>query len=112
MSKNDPSYDNRKGLFAGLGNHIKLILKLMMDPRVPAWLKALPVVSFGYLLWIPDLAPIIPIDDALVLWLGTQMFIELCPPDIVAEHRGELDRTVDTRWKDSGEVIDGESKDL
>jgi hypothetical protein len=74
-----------EGVFGGLANQIKLIIRLMADSRVSPWLKVLPVGALVYLV-LPDLAPG-PIDDAAAIWLGSYLFIELCPPDIVQEHR-------------------------
>ena len=91
------------GFVSNLVNQIRLVLRLMADPRVNFLLKLLPVGALGYLI-VPDLIPFI-IDDALVLGLGTYMFIELCPDDVVEEHKNAL-------WeKDNeatGKVVDAE----
>jgi hypothetical protein len=50
----------------------------------------LPVGALAYLV-IPDIA-IGPIDDALIIWLGTYLFVELCPQDVVQEHMQKLER--------------------
>lgn len=76
------------GLFGGLALHIKLILRLMGDRRVNFFLKILPVFSLAYLV-IPDLV-IGPLDDAAVIWLGFTLFVELCPPQVVEEHKRAL----------------------
>jgi uncharacterized membrane protein YkvA (DUF1232 family) len=76
------------GFVSNLVNQIRLVLRLMADPRVNFLLKLLPVGSLVYLI-VPDIVPFI-IDDALVLGLGTYMFIELCPDDIVEEHKKAL----------------------
>ncbi len=73
------------GLFEGLAQYIKLILRLMGDRRVNFFLKILPVFSLVYL-FFPDLVPG-PLDDAAVIWLSTTLFVELCPPQVVEEHR-------------------------
>ncbi len=77
-----------EGAFHNFILRIKLILRLMADERVSPWLKILPILSLVYLL-IPDLAPG-PIDDAAVLWFGSYLFVELCPPQVVQEHLDEL----------------------
>jgi len=89
------------GIFRDIANQIKLILRLMGDPRVNPLLKLLPVGSLIYLIF-PDLAPG-PIDDALVVGLGTYIFVELCPPDVVQEHREALEQIVPGQWKEVGE---------
>jgi hypothetical protein len=73
------------GLFEGLAQYIKLILRLMGDRRVNFFLKILPVFSLVYL-FFPDLV-IGPLDDAAVMWLSLTLFVELCPPQVVEEHR-------------------------
>ncbi len=93
-------------LINDLTHQVRLIARLMADSRVPFYLKALPVGSLLYLLF-PDLAPG-PIDDALIIWLGTYLFVELCPPEVVQEHRDALHGVVDTTWRD---LEPGETKD-
>ncbi len=78
------------GFFQGMSNRIKLIIRLMADRRVNPILKLLPVGALIYLA-IPDLA-LGPVDDALLIWLGTFLFVELCPPDVVQEHMERLER--------------------
>jgi len=99
------------GFFNNLTQQVKLILRLMGDSRVSPFLKLLPIGSVAYFL-IPDLV-LGPLDDMAVLWLGAYLFVELCPPDIVEEHRAALRRVrVPGEWHDSDqeqeEVIDGE----
>lgn len=76
------------GVFNSLTNNIKLIIKLMADRRVNPLLKLLPIGTLVYLA-VPDIM-IGPFDDAAVIGLGTYLFIELCPPDVVKEHRDAI----------------------
>ncbi|TAK14361.1 MAG: hypothetical protein EPO32_02050 [Anaerolineae bacterium] len=76
------------GFFRGLTDQFKLVLRLMGDKRVPFYLKALPLGTLVYFV-VPDLA-IGPIDDAVIVGLGTYIFIEMCPPNVVEEHRARL----------------------
>lgn len=102
------------GFFSELTLRIKLILKLIGDRRVNAFLKILPVGSLVYLV-MPDIAPG-PIDDAALIWLATYLFVELCPPNVVQEHldalkatRKVMDSYQETSQPDvPGEVVDGE----
>jgi hypothetical protein len=111
------TYPKSDGFFQGLTLRIKLILRLIGDPRVNTLLKLLPIGSVVYLV-LPDLAPG-PIDDAAVIWLATYLFVELCPPDVVQEHlealkatRKVMDNYEETSQTVShGEVIDGEIVD-
>ena len=99
-------------------NRIKLIYRLMMDRLVNPLLKVLPLTSLFYFIF-PDFMPG-PIDDAVMLWLSTYLFVELCPPEVVAEHLDEINRTLTGEFKNveptrsdvsEGEVIDVEYKE-
>ncbi len=94
-----------KGFFKNIGDEIRLVFRLLGDPRIPWYLKVLPFGSFLYFIF-PDIAPG-PIDDALVIGIGIYLFIELCPPEIVDEHRMALRNVVPGEWRDA-EVIEGE----
>ena len=90
------------GFLQGLGQQIKLILRLMADQRVNPLLKVLPVAATAYLIWPFDFFG--PIDDAVVIGLGLYTFVELCPDDVVAEHRAALEaerRAADSIDRDS-----------
>ncbi len=76
------------GFFRGLSNQLKLVFRLMADRRVNLLLKILPLAAFIYLI-APDFL-LGPIDDALVLSLGLFTFVELCPDEVVQEHRTAL----------------------
>lgn len=102
---------SKNGVFNDLSNYIKLVARLMGDKRVNPFLKLLPVGTVAYFI-IPDIVPG-PIDDAMVMWLGTYLFIELCPTEVVQEHRDELDSVIPGEWQDPEEeseeqVIDAE----
>ena len=102
--------DIRSGFFGDLALRIKLILRLIADPRVNPLLKLLPVGSLIYFI-IPDIAPG-PIDDVAVIWLGAYLFVELCPPDVVQEHMDSLRQVVPGEWHEAeemgGEVIEAQ----
>ena len=89
------------GFFQEVGMNIKLILRLIRDLRVNPLIKLLPIGSLIYLV-LPDLAPT-PIDDAAVIWLGSVLFVELCPGDVVQEHRNALRSVVDGEWHEGEE---------
>ncbi|NJN43363.1 MAG: hypothetical protein HC806_00550 [Anaerolineae bacterium] len=50
----------------------------------------------------------------MVIWLGTTLFVELCPPEVVKEHQDVINSTISTTWrdKDPNDVIDTEYRDL
>lgn len=93
---------------------LKLIGRLMADRRVSLFLKLIPLASLAYLVSPVDLAPnvILPVigvlDDAAVLWIGTNLFVELCSPLIVKEHMDELQSNLD----EAEDVIDAETSDV
>ena len=101
------------GFFADIGNQFRLVLKLMGDPRVNPVVKLLPVGSLLYLISPFDFA--IPVvDDAAVLWIASSIFVELCPPELVAEHRTALEpkpRKEDDIKIDEGDIVDANYKD-
>jgi len=67
---------------------VRLVYNLMRDRRVRFLLKLIPLASIAYLV-IPDFIPF-PIDDILVLAFGMNSFVNLCPADVVQEHRDRL----------------------
>ncbi len=83
----------KSGFLPEVGLRIKLIAKLMSDRRVSVLLKAIPVASLIYFFVYPDLA-IGPIDDALVIWLTTYLFVDLCPDEVVEEHLARLKHVI------------------
>lgn len=92
----------------------RLVGRLIADPRVNSLLKLIPVASIIYLISPIDLLPgmAVPVvgalDDAMVVWLGTSLFIELCPPDVVQEHRD----TLNGNSPGDSEIIDAETRDI
>jgi hypothetical protein len=110
------------GFLQDLTNRFRLISRLLMDSRVSPVIKALPIAALAYVVWPVDLLPVNPIDDALVIWLGTTLFVELCPPDVVQEHLHSMDRwPVSNKDQNSpgsssnnqeGDIIDGEFFDI
>ncbi len=101
------------GFFQDLTNRFRLISRLMMDSRVNPFIKVLPVAALVYAVWPFDLPT--PVDDVFVIWIGTTLFVELCPPGVVEEHLKALNnRTEAAQWNDvqsnaqQSDVVDGE----
>ena len=90
------------GVFSDVSNYIKLIIRLMGDRRVNFLYKLLPVGTLLYFL-VPDIL-IGPVDDAVIVWLGTYLFIELCPPEVVQEHKEALNKIVNSHWQEPPET--------
>jgi uncharacterized membrane protein YkvA (DUF1232 family) len=115
-NKNRPKLTS--SFFSTIADEIRLVLRLMADRRINPLLKLLPIGTVIYF-FIPDLI-IGPIDDALIVGIGTYLFIELCPPDIVEEHREALRNIVDSKLSEvdkdripiyEDEIIEGEFRD-
>ncbi|HEX9840517.1 MAG TPA: YkvA family protein [Anaerolineales bacterium] len=101
------------GMMRDLVKRLKLIARLMGDRRVNFFIKALPLASLAYLFWPIDAIalPIIgALDDAAILWIGSTLFVELCPANVVKEHMQELESNLDD--SSSGEVVDAEATDM
>ncbi|MBW8010377.1 MAG: hypothetical protein FVQ83_03925 [Chloroflexi bacterium] len=99
-SENDPGFTENLIL------QLRLVLKLLADSRVIFLLKLLPLASLIYLI-IPDLI-LGPFDDAFVLGIGLYLFVELCPSEIVEEHRAALRGKDSENGPKSEDVIDAE----
>jgi uncharacterized membrane protein YkvA (DUF1232 family) len=105
----------KDGMLQGFIKQAKLVGRLIGDNRVNGLLKLIPIASIIYLISPVDLIPgaVVPIlgalDDAAVVWIGTTLFIELCPPDVVQEHRDALNMGPSG---DSGDIIDAETRDI
>jgi uncharacterized membrane protein YkvA (DUF1232 family) len=118
--KRDIIQSQNSGFFQDLITRIKLILRLMGDKRVNFFLKLLPVAAAIYVISPVDLIPgaVFPVigalDDAVVFWLGTTLFVALCPDDIVQEHTNAINKVVNGTWQEAtekeetGEVINAE----
>lgn len=111
---------NQGGFLNELMIRIKLVFRLMGDNRVNLFYKVIPVASLVYLVSPVDLLPLVPIDDALVVWLATVLFVELAPADVVKEHLDDLRKVVQIGWEDApdesaadqsnedGDIVDAE----
>ena len=104
------------GVMRDFVKRLKLITRLMSDRRVSFFLKLLPLASVAYLIFPFDLAPGIAfpiigaLDDAAILWIGSTLFVELCPSNVVKEHMQALESNLDD--SSSGEVVDVEATDM
>ncbi len=94
----------------------RLVLRLMMDRRVPLRVKLILPAALVYLVWpadiVPDIVPILGrIDDVLVVILSLAFFLGTAPREIVMEHlRGPRsgDTPSGSANKKRGSVIEGE----
>lgn len=95
---------------------MKLILRLLRDRRVNPLLKIIPLFTVLYFI-IPDPIPLpFELDDWGVLIVGMYLFVQLCPPEIVAENLEAIRKgTIPGSWKEpgeSGDVVDVGFKEL
>jgi len=101
MSQNKPDkkiVKARGGFFYDIVTYLKLVIRLMGDPRVNPLLKLIPIGSLVYTIWPLDIPG--PIDDAAVIGAGVYLFLMLCPQDVVDEHMKALTSTVTSVWRD------------
>ncbi len=105
-----------RGFWSELYLRARLVLRLMADKRVSPLAKLLPVGALVYLFVPTDLLPILPFDDAAVLWLASTFFVELCPPGVVQEHmealRLESSSSGGSTPSRDSTVVDAEYRDL
>ena len=104
---------NKLGFVSEIAVKAKLVIRLMKDRRINPLLKLLPFAGVLYLVF-PDFL-IGPIDDAAILFAGSYLFLEVCPQNIVQEHKQALlaERELDIKKaNEKDDIIDGEFHDL
>lgn len=74
---------------------MQLVYRLMLDPRVPFLPKLIVPLVALYVISPLDVVPDVfivlgQLDDIALLFFGTKLFINACPPDVVLEHRRAL----------------------
>jgi uncharacterized membrane protein YkvA (DUF1232 family) len=87
----------------------RLALRLLRDPRVPLYAKVVPLLGILYALspldFLPDLFPVLgQLDDLAILAAALQIFLKLCPDDLVAEHEAAVGK------RPGGRVIEGTAR--
>jgi uncharacterized membrane protein YkvA (DUF1232 family) len=85
----------RPSVLSGLFSELRLAWRLMKEPRVPAFVKALPVLALGYVLspldFIPDVMPFLgQIDDIGIMVLSLKIFLKLCPAAVQLHHAAAI----------------------
>ncbi len=91
---------NRSGVWYVIAREARLVGRLMLDKRVPWYLKLLPVGAVAYVVWPADLLPFNPLDDAALVSAAFYLLIELCPPAVVEEHRQSMKGVISGQWRD------------
>ncbi len=82
-------------MFKAVVNQVWLTWKLLLDKRVPTWMKLLLALPFLYVLSPIDLIPdfilgLGQLDDLGIILLGMRLFESIVPKEIVAEHRAVI----------------------
>ncbi len=86
----------------------RLVFQLMQDPRISLWVKAIPVGCLIYLV-VPTDFLFGPIDDAVVIYFGMDLFLNLCPQEVVKEYL-EQGKTPSAA-QDAADVVDVKFKE-
>jgi uncharacterized membrane protein YkvA (DUF1232 family) len=85
----------RPSLMGALFGELRLAWRLMREPRVPSFAKAVPVLAMVYVLspldFIPDVLPVLgQVDDLGILILAVKTFLRLCPQAVTAFHTAAM----------------------
>lgn len=117
MSNPNATPEQKVNLVVSLINRLRLVARLFMDPRVPIYLKLVPIASIAYALMpidvIPDLIPVLgQLDDLGVVILAVEAFVMMSPQDVVQEHMAAIERDASGKRNARGTadetIIDGE----
>ncbi len=89
----------KRGLGQGAIDQFRLMWRLIWDSNVPLYLKMIPIMAAIYIVSPVDFIPdaflgLGQLDDLGVLLVGGQLFIQLSPQHLVAQHRSEIQGNV------------------
>ena len=81
----------RPSLVGALFAELRLAWRLLREPRVSLFAKAVPLLAVLYVLspldFIPDVLPVVgQLDDLGILVLSVKLFLRLCPPSATSFH--------------------------
>jgi uncharacterized membrane protein YkvA (DUF1232 family) len=82
-------------MIQGLLNQVQLTWRLMFDPRVPAWQKAIVIIPILYVVspfdFLPDfILGLGQLDDLTLIFAAMRLFESVVPEYIVQEYRGGM----------------------
>ena len=85
----------RPSLMGALFAELRLAWRLMQEPRVAAWAKAIPVLAVFYVVspfdFVPDILPLLgQVDDIGILLLAVKGFLRVSPPAARAHHAAAI----------------------
>ena len=95
--------------FRDLLTKFRLTILLVLDKRVAIYLKLIPLAAIIYLI-VPDLV-IGPIDDAVVIMGAMQLFITLCPQELVDEHSKHIKKNDEATKQSAITIVDSKPID-
>lgn len=88
-------YTQHSGALRDAIRHLQLAWRLLRDGRVPLGFKLIPFLALAYILlpwdFLPD--PVLglgQLDDLALVLLGIELFVNLCPTELVRQHRQRL----------------------
>jgi uncharacterized membrane protein YkvA (DUF1232 family) len=108
----------------------RLAWELIWDGRVPLVTKLVPLLTVLYMLSPVDLIPDVALglgqlDDLAIFLIGMRLFVDVCPPALVAEHQEETrlemtaappdeEKPASSTWRipPSAQVIDLEAEEV
>jgi uncharacterized membrane protein YkvA (DUF1232 family) len=102
------------GLIRAFVSNARLAWRLLREPDVPIWTKALPFAALVYLVspldFIPDVLPFLgEVDDLAIALVSLQLFLVICPSRAVLYHRDAIAQGRPfSRMPAAGEVIEAE----
>ena len=114
MALRPAAWLSKLGLVRTLIAQLRLATRLVREPRVPAFLKAIPLLGAIYVIspvdLIPDVLPVLgQLDDLGVVLLILELFLKLAPPSAKTFHEAAI--TGHRRYAPmtpSGDVLDAE----
>jgi uncharacterized membrane protein YkvA (DUF1232 family) len=90
----------RTSIFVRIANYLKLFWRLLKDQKVSLFLKLIPLIASLYVINPMDrFVPVV--DDLVILFLGIYLFVELCPENIVKEHRQAIEGVLEGQARDA-----------
>jgi uncharacterized membrane protein YkvA (DUF1232 family) len=112
---------SRPTLWGAFFGRARLAWSLVREPQVPLLRKAIPLLALAYVIspldLIPDVLPFVgELDDLMLLVLGLELFVRVCPQAPVVFHRAAIAagqrfapmRPDSSRPDSDGGVIDAE----
>ena len=121
------SWLSQPGRLWRLFSHVRLASRLVREPRVPLWTKAVPLLAGIYLVspldLVPDFLPLLgQIDDLSLFLVALAVFPRLCPAAPVEFHRAAIaegrryvrmtptDGFIDAEWRRDPESATEDSR--